>query len=911
MVACAPDGKMARKQARSGPIAAAVLAGLAGVLTLGARTWPASDGTWLGILPPIWVVVAVPLVALGAAVALPRVRRIWPALDRALAAWPPAAWSAVALVVLPWLPMPLPAAAFVWLGPLAWLAWIGALLAGLAAVLPSWPAPAWLRDRRRGSALAFAAAVVVFTSGYACVRGILPGGDEPHYLIIADSLWRDGDLAIDDNHARGDYLAYFRGELPPDYLRRGQDRRIYSIHAPGLAVLVLPAFAAFGYAGVVAAIIAIAAWGAGVVWRLVLDLTGEAGAAWYAWAAVVLAAPVFFHTFTVFPDGVASVCAAIALHGLVSAARGDGGPREAWRWSGAGLSLAILPWLHTRAAVIAIVLGAGIAGALLWRVRGGRALALFLAAPVVSAVAWFGYFKWIYGTWNPAAPYGGYTQTALAHVPAGVAGLLFDAQFGLLTVAPVFVLAAVGIGWMLQGGRRNGTPATSLDPQALRLVGATIAIAFVVYLVASASYRMWWGGASAPARFLAPMLLPLGVPIGLAWSRARGPASRALAVAALVATAGVTVILAGVDGGRLAYGSRDAAAGWARWASPVVDLARALPRVHLTGPGTATLLAGVWLGAAAAAWFVIARLAKPEDEAAGRAHAYAPLVIGLAATVGLAFAWRVEGSDRDPAIAGGAEQAALAAWQANPRATLIEVGLLRAHRASAAEARARLVLPSRPVGPGRRLPLELPPLVPGRYRLVAEASEAGALALRVGRSGLNWRRLESATAPVSLALDVPVALPAWTAWPADGAAGVAPPLTIVPLALQPTAARGAVARQVVRYGAHDVFFLDEESYPEAPGFWVRPGRSRVVVGETAGPFTLFVRNVPVANRVELVAGRWRQALDLAPGQEVRVEVPAAGEATLLEVRAKAGFRPFDGDPRNRDFRLLGVWIAPD
>ena len=121
--------------------------------------------------------------------------------------------------------------------------------------------------------------------------------------------------------------------------------------------------------------------------------------------------------------------------------------------------------------------------------------------------------------------------------------------------------------------------------------------------------------------------------------------------------------------------------------------------------------------------------------------------------------------------------------------------------------------------------------------------------------------------------------------------------------------RRDVARQVVRYGAHDVFFLDEESYPEASGFWVRPGRSRVVVGETAGPIGVFVRNAPIANRVELRAGTWQRTLDLAPRQELRVEVPPAGRATPLEIRAAHGVRPFDVDRRNRDFRLLGVWIA--
>ena len=135
-------------------------------------------------------------------------------------------------------------------------------------------------------------------------------------------------------------------------------------------------------------------------------------------------------------------------------------------------------------------------------------------------------------------------------------------------------------------------------------------------------------------------------------------------------------------------------------------------------------------------------------------------------------------------------------------------------------------------------------------------------------------------------------------------------LIVQPMGVAASATGAAdVARQVARYGAHDVFFLDEESYPEAPGFWVRPGRSRVVVTGTFGPIGIVVRNAPVANRVELAAGSWRRTLDLAPGQEVRVEVPPAGRVTPLAIDAAHGFRPFDADRRNRDFRLLGVWIA--
>ena len=54
-------------------------------------------------------------------------------------------------------------------------------------------------------------------------------GDEPHYLIITQSLLRDGDIRIENNHQRGDYRAYFAGELPPHSVRLGRNGQMYSI----------------------------------------------------------------------------------------------------------------------------------------------------------------------------------------------------------------------------------------------------------------------------------------------------------------------------------------------------------------------------------------------------------------------------------------------------------------------------------------------------------------------------------------------------------------------------------------------------------------------------------------------------------------------------------------------------------
>ncbi len=140
---------MARKLPRSG-LLAAPLAGVALVLSLGARTLPAPDGSWLGVLPASAFIVGVLVASVAAALAWGVATRRWPFL----AAWPAAAWSGVFIAVLPWLPLPLPAARFVWLGPLAWLAWAGAVATGVACLTadrPAWPAALATMDRRSPS----------------------------------------------------------------------------------------------------------------------------------------------------------------------------------------------------------------------------------------------------------------------------------------------------------------------------------------------------------------------------------------------------------------------------------------------------------------------------------------------------------------------------------------------------------------------------------------------------------------------------------------------------------------------------------------------------------------------------------------------------------------------------------------
>src|SRR5258708_3794340 len=76
-----------------------------------------------------------------------------------------------------------------------------------------------------------------------------PQADEPHCLMVADSLIRDHDLSLERDYAEGRYRDFHPAPLAPHYRVRGKGGEIYSLHAVGLSLIVLPAYAVASYAG--------------------------------------------------------------------------------------------------------------------------------------------------------------------------------------------------------------------------------------------------------------------------------------------------------------------------------------------------------------------------------------------------------------------------------------------------------------------------------------------------------------------------------------------------------------------------------------------------------------------------------------------------------------------------------------
>src|SRR5207244_13326866 len=109
----------------------------------------------------------------------------------------------------------------IWTGHVTMFGWLGIAVAMLASRPGPFGPGAWTRVPHRAPRVAAAVACALYIGSAWWLGDILPGGDEPNYLLITQNLLKDGDLKIENNHASRAYSEYFRGNLALYYLRRG------------------------------------------------------------------------------------------------------------------------------------------------------------------------------------------------------------------------------------------------------------------------------------------------------------------------------------------------------------------------------------------------------------------------------------------------------------------------------------------------------------------------------------------------------------------------------------------------------------------------------------------------------------------------------------------------------------------
>jgi hypothetical protein len=838
---------------------------------------------YVGVLPaPIWLLAALVVAAVIAYFVRPTARESAPL------------WLS-GMLLLPWLPAQLPLAVFVWTGHVAEWVWmaIGAMLVAPRFQALLRPLENRLHSPARSALVAGVISLVLYSIGAWATQPQHPNGDEPHYLIITQTLLEDHDLQIENNHRQRDYRAYSTISLKPDYRTRGKNGAIYSIHAPGLPLVVAPFFAAFGYAGVVGGLLAASAVASGLAWLVAWLVTRNQAASWFGWAAVSLSVPYFFLAGSVFPDGPAAALVLAGIAPLVS------GRARQPRWLVAvGAALAFLPWLHTRFAVLAACCALVIAGRLLNEPGRAKRLAALVAVPVVSAVGWLGFFQIIYGTPNPSAPYGGTLETAAGNIVRGAPGLLFDQQFGLLPNAPIYLCAFAGLLVMAQRAQRGR-----------RRLAVELIVVTMPYFLAVTFFYMWWGGTSAPARFLVPIALVLVIPISIWFAEIRGAAARAFGVGALFTSLLITATMTSVARGELVFNFRDGASRLAVWLVPAVDLTKALPSLFQNPPLVVVFQTAIWLAAVAAAVAVAMAVQRRWS---------ALVVLGLALEVTLTCAvslvWRSNHTSAATPSSGGSS--VLRKYVNGSRE--LALGYRPFRRISLQNLPAEIPL-ARLATAGHNDWSKMVHLPPGIYEVsgVVRGSPAGRIRVMtdpespaiddwdVASLSKSWKKkvsLPVAVAALELDLD-------------EAARSSVRNVELRAVSVLPSdeqLAMGREAGHAARYGHAVMFHLSGPVWVEAEGTWIGRGANAdfVIVPDVPDALHLFVRNGPVNNQVELESGDWEITLSLAPDEERIIQIPPrGGPGTPLMVQSLSGFRPSDVDPTSQDDRFLGVWVA--
>lgn len=335
-------------------------------------------------------------------------------------------------------------------------------------------------------------------------------GDEPHYLMVAESLVSDGDLDVANNYRNGDGRWFGNETLEPGpHARPTLDGRVWSTHDVGLPIAVLPVYAAatraaillpdslletirqprglFAYSLVSLSLVVLTAVGLGLLISA-FSRRVPGGRAALVVLVVGISPPVLSHAFLVFPETVAFVVVCSVVWLAMLPTRELTPRRVAFVVVAAGL----MPWLHRKYSFLVFglvfLLASRHAG---WFRQQQTSLLALLAVLAVLPQAIL--HVWTLNAWGTL---GGPQMVdtlpfAPANAVAGGLGLLFDRERGLVAYAPVYLL--VPVCWALSWKEYR----TWLVP-----VGTLF--------LPMAAFSVWSAGFSPAARYLVP-LVPLAV----------------------------------------------------------------------------------------------------------------------------------------------------------------------------------------------------------------------------------------------------------------------------------------------------------------------------------------------------------------------------------------------------------------
>jgi hypothetical protein len=407
----------------------------------------------------------------------------------------------------------------------------GIAVHGVVALLAS----ADVRSDRAIGALLGATVLAASLALLPWVRTVqLAESDEPHYLLTMQSLVEDRDLDLRDEYDRAEYADYYPVPLAARHVVAIGATEM-PIRDPGLPIVGAVPFALGRRTAVLFLMCGVAACFAWRGYALLRRLAFQPRTALVATALVSLVHPLFTYTTQISPDPIGALVALVAADQLAR-------PVTATRLAVASALLGILPWLSVRHWFVALGMGLVVAGLALLplfrgRPRGAVPLVLAAALPFAAAVGAYAVLGAV--LYTVPVPNAGYflvrdQNSILVYTPwVGASGLLLDRTFGLLSHAPIYLLAFLGAGPLWRRWRSTGSPAI-----------LALFLGWLLYFVYIADIFYWWADGAPSSRYQLASIAFLLVAVAAGLEVLRTRVSRALAWAAVSWSVAVTLLYA-------------------------------------------------------------------------------------------------------------------------------------------------------------------------------------------------------------------------------------------------------------------------------------------------------------------------------------------------------------------------------
>lgn len=299
-------------------------------------------------------------------------------------------------------------------------------------------------------------------------------GDEPHYIIISQSIVRDFDLNVADQYYQKQYREFlyigvlgihgyygkwdlnFEGAAPAEAGTEGKKKGsyIYSIHLPGVSVTLAPLLLlklspsllyilSRAFLGLFGAALAV------LIYLMTLKLWERPRLALFATALYSLTVPVFFYSIHIYPEIQVTAMVMGALYLLLFSRR-----KNNWTVLAAGLLFSLLLFWGVKYAIFMYLFSGGFFVYFLFKKRYRQAL-LLIVFPVLSQALFLLYLYSAYGNFSPMSIYmnAGQKKNFLLMITKVITfkmrletllDYFFDQKDGLLLYNPFYFFAFPG-----------------------------------------------------------------------------------------------------------------------------------------------------------------------------------------------------------------------------------------------------------------------------------------------------------------------------------------------------------------------------------------------------------------------------------------------------------------------------------